>query len=221
MFLAKTRSSEIPWFIAYILLLLASNVVHDFVVGPYVTHYITNPYLEALVSPVWSVMFWIIPTFLYIIYVNQCNPLAYLKLTTSTGKGLLWALAGGLWFVLALGYRHLLQGIPINLHLGFGTWLNMIVLVGFFEEIPLRGLVFQRLNEFLGFWPASLLGSFVFVCLHIPYWISIGKPVFYFLSAGLYIFVFAFILCFVLKRSGSLWGCIIIHGLNDLLSLIV
>ncbi len=221
MFLAKTRSAEIPLFIAYILLLHVSNAVFDFVVGPYATHHINNPYLEALVGPVWTVIFWILPTFLYIIYVNQCNPFTYLRLTTNIGKGLLWALAGSLWFVLGLCYRHFLQGIPINLHLGFGTWLNMIVLVGFFEEIPLRGLVFQKLNEFMSFWQESLLGSFLFVCLHIPYWISIGKPLFSFPSTALYIFVFAFILCFVLKRSGSLWGCIIIHGLNDLLSLIV
>lgn len=217
MFLAKTRSLEIPLFIAYILLLLVSNIVYDFVV----TRSITNPYLQALVGPVWTVIFWIIPTFLYIIYVNQCNPLAYLKLTTNIGKGLLWAVAGGLWFVLGISYRHFLQGAPINLHLSFGTWLNMIVLVGFFEEIPLRGLVFQKLNELLGFWPASLLGSFVFVCLHIPYWISIGKPLISFASTALYIFVFACLLCFVLKRSGSLWGCIIIHGLNNLLGLVV
>lgn len=222
MFLAKTRSAEIPWFIAYVLLLFSSNVVSNFVVWPYVvTRYITNPYVEALVSAVWTFMFWVIPTFLYLIYVNQCNPLTYLKLTTNIGKGLLWALAGGLWFALALGYRHVLQGSPINLHLGFGVWLNMIVLVGFFEEIPMRGLVFQKLSEFLGFWSASLLGSFLFVCLHIPYWIRIGKSVSSFPYTALYIFVFAWILCFVLKRSGSLWGCIIIHGLNDLLSLVV
>jgi hypothetical protein len=50
MFFAKTRSAEIPWFIAYLLLLFASHVVADLVVWPYVvTRYITNPYLEPLV----------------------------------------------------------------------------------------------------------------------------------------------------------------------------
>ncbi len=220
MFLAKTRSWEITWLVAYILLLLASNVVYDFVMTPYLTRHNTNLYLESFLSTMWSVIFWIIPTFLYIIYVNRCNPLTYLKLTTNPGKGVFWVAAGTLWFVLALGYRHVLQGSPINLHLGFGTW-NMIVLVGFIEEIPLRGLVFQKLNEFLGFWSASLLSSFVFVCLHFPYWISICKPLSAFPYTALYVFVLAWIMCFVLKRSGSLWGCIIIHGLNDLLSLVV
>lgn len=221
MFLAKSRRLEIPLLIAYIFLLLVSNIMNDFSIIPYITHSLPNFYVRTLIGLMWTAIFWITPTFLYIIYVNQCNPFAYLKLTTNPGKGLLWVLAGVLWFVLVIAYRHFLQRVPINLHLSFDTWLNMIVLVGFVEEIPLRGLVFQKLNEFMGFWPASLLGSFVFVCLHFPYWISIGKPLWYFLSAGLSIFALACILCFVLKRSGSLWPCIIIHSMNDLVSLIL
>jgi membrane protease YdiL (CAAX protease family) len=212
MFLAKTRRVEIPWFIAYLLLVFASRAVADIVVWPsVVSRYITNPYLEPLVSALWRILFWVIPAFLYLIYVNRCNPWTSLKLTTNIGKGLLWALAGCLWFALALSFRHVLQGIPINLKLGFGDWLDMVVLVGFVEEIPFRAFVFQKLNEFMGFWPASLLSSFLFMCMHLP-----ASP-----YTALYIFVFAWILCVVLKRSGSLWGCIIIHGLNDLLSLIV
>jgi membrane protease YdiL (CAAX protease family) len=103
------------------------------------------------------------------------------------------------------------SGNPDQSAFGFGAWLDMVVLVGFVEEIPFRGLVFQKLNEFMGFWPASLLGSFLFVCLHLP-----TSP-----YTALYIFVFAWMMCVVLKRSGSLWGCIIIHSLNDLLSLVV
>jgi hypothetical protein len=113
---AKTRRGEIPWFLAYLLLLFTSHLVAEYVVWPdVVSRSITNPYLEPLVSALWRILFWIIPTFLYLIYVNQCNPWTYLKLTTNLGKCLLWALAGCLWFALALSYRHVLQGIPINL----------------------------------------------------------------------------------------------------------
>ncbi|HZO74938.1 MAG TPA: type II CAAX endopeptidase family protein [Ktedonobacteraceae bacterium] len=220
MLIAKNRNLEIPLLMAYVLLLFISNVTSDFIVRPYITLHLNNPYLANFIGTLLTVIFWIILPLLYITYVNRCNPLAYLKLTTNIGKGALWALAGCLWFALTTGYRHFLQGLPFN-HLSFDTWLNMVILVGFVEEIPMRGLVFQKLNEFMGFWQASLLSSFLFVCLHFPYWLSIGKSPLYFLSAGLYIFVFACILCFVLKRSRSLWPCIIIHGLNDLLSLIV
>ena len=212
MFVAKTRRGEFPCFLAYLLLVFGAHLVAEYVVWPdVVLRTITNPYLEPLVSALWRFLFWIVPTLLYLFYVNGGNPWTYLKLTTNLGKGLLWALGGALWFTVALSYRHVLQGSPINLHLGFGAWLDMVVLVGLVEEIPFRGFVFQKLHEFLGFWPASLLSSLLFVCLHLP-----TSP-----YTALYIFVFAWILCVVLKRSGSLWGCILIHSLNDLLSLIV
>ncbi len=221
MFPAKTRRWEISWLVVYMVLLLASNVAYDFVMRPYLINHHMDFSLESLIGLTWSVIFWIIPAFLYIISVNRCHPLMYLKLNTNPGKGLLWIAAGILWFVVALGYRHLLQGRPINLHLGFGAWLNMVMLAGFIEEIPLRGVVFQKLNEFLNFWLAGSISSFVFVCLHFPYWISIGMPLLSFLTTSLSIFVFALFLCFVLKRSGSLWADIVIHGLNNLLSLLV
>ena len=212
MFVAKTRRAEIPWFLAYLLLVFTSHLVAEYVVWPdVVSRSITNPYLEPLVSALWRILFWIVPTFLYLTYVNRCNPWTYLKLTTNLVRGLLWALAGCLWFAVALSYRHVLQGIPIHLHLGFGTWLDIVVLVGFMEEIPFRGLVFQKLNEFMGFWSASLLSSCFFMCLHLP-----TAP-----YTALYVLVFAWIMCVVLKRSGSLWACIMIHSLNDLLSLVV
>src|SRR5450631_2075690 len=199
MFLTKTRNLEIPLFIGYILLLHIASAVSDFVIDPYMAQHSINPYFIALFGPLWKLVFWILPTFLYIIYVNQCNPFTYLKLTTSIRKGLLWALAGILWFTLTTCYRHFLQGLPINLNLGFDTWLNVVLLVGFFEEIPFRGLVFQKLHEYMGFWPASLLASFLFVSLHLPYWFSLGKPLSYYPYNALYIFVFAFIMCFILK----------------------
>ena len=219
MFLAKTKNWEIPLFIAYILLLHGASAINVFVVDPHVTRYVSNPYVQALVGFTSALVVRIVATFLYIIYVNQCNPFTYLKLTTNIRKGLLWGLAGSSILIVGLCCRHLLQGTPLHLNLGV-DWLNLGVLVGFFEEIPFRGLVFQKLNEYMGFWPASLLGSFLFVCLHIPYWISLDKPLSSFPYNSLYIFVFALLMCFVLKRSGSLWGCIILHGVNDLVSLI-
>ncbi len=89
MFFAKTRNSEIALFIAYIFLLHISNAVFDLFVGSNTARYINNPYLEALVGPMWKLVFWIVPTFLYIIYINQYNALTYLKLTTHMRKGLL------------------------------------------------------------------------------------------------------------------------------------
>ena len=120
MFVAKTRRAEIPWFLAYLLLVFASHLVAEYVVWPYVvTRTITNPYLDPLVSVLWRILFWIVPTFLYLTYVNRCNPWTYLKLTTNLVRGLLWALAGCLWFASALSYRHVLLRNPDQSEFGF------------------------------------------------------------------------------------------------------
>ncbi len=218
MFFAKTKNWEIPLFIAYILFLHIVSALNVFVVDPNVTRYVSNPSVQALVGFTSALVVRIGATFLYIISVNRCNPFTYLKLITNRRKGLLWGIAGSSILIVGLCCRHVLQGTSLNLNLGF-NWFNL-GLVGFFEEIPFRGLVFQKLHEYLGFWPASLLGSFLFVCLHIPYWISLDKPLSFFPFNSLYVFVFAWLMCVVLKRSGSLWGCIIIHGVNDLVSVI-
>jgi uncharacterized protein len=216
MVFAKPKNLAIPLFIAYILLLHVFSAINVFIVGPNVTRSVSNPYVQALIGYTSAFVVRIVSTFLYIIYVNRCNPFTYLKLTTNVRKGLLWGIAGSSILIVGLCCRHLLQSTPLNLNLGL-DWLNL-GLVGFFEEIPFRGLVFQKLNEYMGFWPASLLGSFLFVCLHIPYWISLHKPLSSFPYSSLYVFVFALLMCFVLKRSGSLWSSIIIHGVNDLVS---
>lgn len=220
MYITKNRTSEVLLLCITILLLHVASAFHDFVLIPYVTHRLSDPY-AAFVEPVWKLLFWITPAFLYMKYVNQSDPLMYLKLNKNIGKGIIWGLTVSLIFVPGILYNHLFQGIPFHLDFGLGGWLNTVLLVGLVEEIPFRGFVFQELDELLGFWKASIISSLLFVTLHIPYWISLGKPLFpYITNNSIYIFIFAFALCFILKRSGSLWSCIIIHSVNDFVSML-
>ncbi len=90
----------------------------------------------ALVEPLWKLLFWIAPTFLYIRFVEGQNPLTYLKLTANILKGLLWGLAGIAFFIvveLSLILRH-----APHLPSGVDTWLDVLLLVGLLEEIPFR-----------------------------------------------------------------------------------
>src|SRR5450432_3618984 len=99
MFLAKNKTPDVPWLIGYILLLFVSAIVRDFVIAPYVTHHMSG--IEAvLIEPIWKLLFWIVPTFLYIRLIERQNPLIYLKLTTNILKGLLYGLAGMLFLAI-------------------------------------------------------------------------------------------------------------------------
>jgi membrane protease YdiL (CAAX protease family) len=208
-----------PLLIAYMLLLIASGVLINFVGGPSLRLALPNPYVLALIGWGWPILIRIVLPVLYIIYVNQANPFDYLRLTKHVRQGVLWALAGGLVFAVGISSRHFLLGDPIHLPTG-SIWYNLILTVGFMEEIPLRGLVFQKLNEYLRFWPATMLSSLVFMLMHFPSWIAQGQPPAYFLTTGFYVLGFACVMCVILKRSGSLWGCIIMHSMNDFVSVL-
>ena len=219
MLLTANRRLDIPVLVVYMLLLIASGVLINFAGGPSLRHALPNPYVLALMDWGWSILIRIVLPVLYIIYLNRANPFDYLKLTKHIRKGLLWALAGGLLFGAGISYRHFALGDPIHLPTG-SIWYNLILTVGFMEEIPLRGLVFQKLDEYLRFWPATVLSSLVFMVMHFPSWIAQGQPSTYFLATGFYVLVFACIMCVILKRSGSLWGCILIHSMNDFVSVL-
>jgi uncharacterized protein len=215
MFVVKNKTLEVSWLIGYILLLFVSAIVRDFVIAPYVTHHMSG--IEAvLIEPIWKLLFWIAPTFLYIQFVERQNPLTYLKLTTNLLKGLLWGLAG-MSFLVASEFPLILSHRP-NFHFGTDTLVNVILLVGFMEEIPFRGFLFQKLQEWLGFFRAMLLSSLLFTLIHIPLWVSTGSFTVSQLLNLVMVFIVGMLTCYALKRSGSLWSSILIHTFYNILA---
>ncbi len=225
MYLTKTkhRTYEILWLLGYILLVHTAGALRDFFIAPYLDRYVSHGYLiyNLLFDPLYKLLFWILPAFLYIRYVQQRNPFTYLKLNTHVRRGLTWAFFGTLFFCVQPTYALLVQGKGPHFNLGVDQWLNVVLLVGVMEEIPFRGIIFQKLQELMGFWYGSLISSLLFLTLHIPYRISIGEKLFpNMLYTMVYIFVFGFLMCITLRWSKSLWSCIILHSVNDLMSLV-
>ncbi len=220
MYIAKKKPLDGYFLFPYIVFVCAADGLYDFLIGPHVQHALNSNPLMVFVEPVYKLFFWILPTFFYLKYIKNVNPLTYLKLTTNVRRGVAWGLLASLIFVLGFFYKHVFQGIPFHLSLSLDDWINVVLLVGFLEEIPFRGLIFQNLQEYLGFWWGMILSSLVFLELHLVYWLTLGKSLSYLAFTGLYIFLFACIMCFFLRLSRSLWSCIIIHSLNDLASLL-
>lgn len=214
MYVAKIKTRETLFLIGYILLLFASAIVRDFAIAPYVAQHV-HGIGAVLVEPIWKLLFWIVPTILYIQFVEHQNPLTYLKLSTNILKGLLWGLAG----VLFLGIVELpliLRHTP-HLHFGVDTWLNVILLVGFMEEIPFRGFLFQKLQAFFGVVGAALISSLLFALIHAPLWVSTAQSVPSILINLFNIMLIAIVLCVALKISDSLWSSILIHVFYNLI----
>jgi uncharacterized protein len=204
-------------FVGYIAILFAAASIRDFFVIPFVTHHLIG-ITAAFVEPLYKLLFWIAPTILYIKYVIKANPLTYLKLTVNVRKGIGGGvLIGVLLFLLFVLPAALLHGKLPRFALSFDDWLNSFLLVGILEEIPFRGLVFQRLQSLLGFWKATLVSSLLFAMVHVPLWLSRGEVLLPNDLPSLFtVFLVGVGLCYLFKRTGSLWSCILVHSVYDL-----
>src|SRR5690348_1241365 len=85
----KGTSWEPVIFVGYLAILFGAASIRDFFVIPFVTHSLVG--ISAMfVEPLYKLLFWIVPTFLYIKYVLDANPLTYLKLTVNVRRGISW-----------------------------------------------------------------------------------------------------------------------------------
>ena len=154
---------------------------------------------------------WVLPVFAYLCYVNGVSAWSYLKLRTNWRRGLVAAIIfSALNFALLLAQH----GLP-HLRAGAITWnsvLSTSLLIGFVEEIPYRGFIFQKLNGWFSFPSAALISSALFVAIHLPGWFLLHL---FNVRLAIFIFVFGLLMVLLLRYSRSLWAPIVSHSLND------
>jgi len=162
-------------------------------------------------------LFWVVPVWLYLRYVDGVEPLEYLKLKHDVRRGL--AVAMVLTIVNMLGML-LRFGLP-HPSLSRVTWNSMLgtsLLVGVIEEIPYRGFMLQKLAERMPFWRANVITSALFLAIHLPGWMALHT---FQIGSAITIFVFGLVMAVVFKSAGSLWAPIVTHSANDCLSFVV
>ncbi|MBQ4166532.1 MAG: CPBP family intramembrane metalloprotease, partial [Oscillospiraceae bacterium] len=82
-----------------------------------------------------------------------------------------------------------------------------LILAPIAEEIAFRGAALSRLRNSFGAYSAALISATLFAAYHMS------------LAQFPYTFVLGFCLAIVAQRSGSIIPCIILHALNNLLTL--
>jgi membrane protease YdiL (CAAX protease family) len=70
------------------------------------------------------------------------------------------------------------------------------------------------------FWAATV-SALLFVAIHFPVWIETRLPLDQMITTSLYNLIFGYVLCFVFTQSRSLWSCILMHSLNDLVMTLI
>jgi uncharacterized protein len=201
-------------FIAYLLLFYSFWIGWVYVIYPPMQAVGTATVAYALANIAARLLLWVIPVFLYLRYIDHVHPVAYLKLNRYWKRGILIGLAlsllNFLGMLLRFGPPH-----PIMQYVTWNSVLSTSILIGFFEEIPFRGFIFQKLQEKFPMWIANLLSSLLFLGIHLPGWIMLHVLTW---SNVLSIFVLGVIFAIIFYYSQTLWSSIITHSLNDFLS---
>ncbi len=76
------------------------------------------------------------------------------------------------------------------------------------EELLFRGLLYRWIGERFGIWPALIVSSLIFSCLH---GIALLIPP---------LFVVGCLLAWLYEKSGSIWPCMVMHGVFNGLMLL-
>lgn len=212
----KTRRFFSP-FITYLLLFYALWIGWVYLVYPPMQALGPATLAYALANIATRLLLWVIPVFLYLRYIDHVNPIAYLKLNCYWKRGILLGLALSLLNFLGMLLRF---GLP-HPALQYVTWNSILgtsILVGFFEEIPFRGFILQKLQEKYPFWISNLLSSLLFLGIHLPGWIMLHALTW---SNVISIFVLGVVFAVIFYFSKTLWSSIITHSLNDFLSAVL
>ena len=96
--------------------------------------------------------------------------------------------------------------------------LSTSLLIGFVEEIPYRGFIFQKLSEWFSLPFAVIISSLLFFAIHLPGWLLLHL---FNVRLVIFIFVFGILMAVLLRYSRSLWAPIISHSLNDFFTAVV
>lgn len=176
--------------------------------------------LRLFIGTIFRFLVWVLPVIIYLKYVDKTDSNQYLKLSTNLKKGLYWSV-GVIVVVIILGsIAFSALNLEIKNSLTISIFINWILFVAIFEEILMRGFILNKLIEIMPFTKALIITSLLFVLIHWPGWILIYTYSFtWMLNTSIYIFALAIFLGLLVKKSESLYPSIVLHALNDIISL--
>ncbi len=168
---------------------------------------------ELVIGVLVYLILFIIPIFSYLKFKSRVNPLIYLKLLGNFKQGILIGIIISSIFIILLFYKNENNTFILNkLDIGI-LWVSGL-LVGFFEEIPFRGFLLQKLDDNMKFWKANLLTTLIFTLFHIPTWlINFNGDI---IQSVINISIVSFVLGYLFKEYNSLWIPIICHSVFNL-----
>lgn len=213
----RERASLVPVFLHFLLVGSVQSV--------YAWSYIHSSSLRngVIIPTLFRLATWTLPVFVVLLFART-DPFDYLRLRKDLRRGFAWGAVIGLTIV---GLNWLGAGLSkqrwdIILDFGLNLWIGPVLLVGLSEEVLFRGFLLRKLTERISFLRANLFQASLFLLIHVPGWAFLGQfryPAI--IHPACYVFGLGLLLGFVLKKSNSLWGCMVIHSLSNFASLAI
>ncbi len=168
---------------------------------------------------------WLVPTFLFLKYVDKVRPLEYLKLTTRIQSPALAFALVLLWFIGIQVVEHFANArtILLGIKLTANEWTTILLTVAgapVIEEIFYRGFVLQKFRAAFNFWVANIITTILFILVHWFYWIYSGQPMRQVIVSSLQILPLSLMLGWLVKKTNSVYPSILLHFFNNLTSFV-
>lgn len=171
---------------------------------------------------VFKLLIWILPVFVYL-HREKVDALVYLKLKGPVNRAVLWTIVVSLalsGYQLA-GQFFVSHEIHFNPLLDLHTWISGVLFVGLTEEILFRGFLLQKMARHMQFGYANMITAGLFLLSHFPGYLALNHmppDIFMKTVTFSFIFLFGMMMGYVLKKTNSLWSCIVIHSIVDFVS---
>ena len=185
-----------------------------------------SPIDRRIYSEAIKILVWTIPVFLFLIVVDNTNPLSALKLNTKPRlvEVIFPSAALICYFVVTLVFEYFAHGRSLDLGpgaVGLLGSLGSVSISPISEEILFRGFILGKLSETTSFAKANVITSTLFIAIHLPNWLWVNGfqswiPV---KSGG--IFILSLLLGWLVKKTDSLYPAIAGHIVNNFIAILL
>ena len=158
-----------------------------------------------------KIALWGIPAYFFPRLADSVNPNGFLLLNRAPQWKWIFL---SIIFLVAYSFLSNIGKIEVK-SISVFYFVSAVVISPIVEEVAFRGVVLQKLKQLMGFMLGNAVTAVLFILYHIPLWFTRGQGIS--VMACLWVMFFSLCMGYFLYKSKSLWTCIIIHAVQNLL----
>jgi len=173
--------------------------------------------LRAVYSNLLKFLMWILPVAVFVYVLRGVHPAKYLGLS-------IWPSRRNWLICISLITAYLLVVMLFKMTGGnkgfsmafistlpFTYWFIMALFPPFLEELLFRGFLITEFLALMPKYPAVAITSFLFACIHVPFWLTLGASIQAIVINGIAAIVFSILTGALFVKTGSIWPSTLAH----------